>query len=239
MRLDYIKDSVVKFTGIDPSRLDFCDDFHIIVDKNVILLTNWRYDRRIMSLRALAIEDNVLRQNCSYKSTRIAHKNDDMKRTLFAEIDTCQWILGDKITSVYAQMETDKTLSLVMKTERGVLLSIEIALTLSEDTPPVTRHEIVGKEGMICDRSINEQVPFEAVYLFENDKKSPLTYTDMEASFYGLLPDEISLAENIIASIPGYRNNFEKCDEQQIEKVISAVYKSAELGENVKVEDIG
>lgn len=238
MRLDLIKEAVFKISGKSPEIFKINEDLYINIDKTSKKLTPWRHDRRLIAMRSLAIGDNVLRQNCSYKSTRVSHKSENIEHTLFTELDVCQWMLCDKIVSVYAQAVEDKILSLILKTERGILCSIEIALTLSSDTSPITKHEIVGKEGMISDRSINEQVPFEAVYLFEGGKKTPTTFTDMEASLYGLVPCEIALAENILAVILGYEDeSAPECDEKQIKRLMTAVCKSAELGEAVKAED--
>lgn len=181
-------------------------------------LMPWRYDRRLRALRGLSVENNVLRKICSYKSQRIGKKSENMKNVLMTELDICQCLTDDKINSVYAIGVGNETLSAILKTSKGILCNIEISLTLSEETSPVVRHELVGKEGMISDRSINEQVPVEAVYVFENDKKHPTTYTDMDPDMLGLNPAEIMVADNIIDILSS------KCNPQEI----NAIKKEAE-----------
>ena len=170
----------------------------VCIETKDYALTPWRFNTRLKELRNLASGVKSLRKNCSYKSLIATHKSADISKLLYSEIDTCQWILNDKIKYVYAFSQEDKMYSIMAKTYSGVLCQIEISTTLNDDTTPIVKHEIVGKEGMISDRSINEQVPVEAVYLFKDTEKHPEALTDTNLSSLGLTVLENQILDNII-----------------------------------------
>ena len=213
------------------------DDGKLYVDGVLFELMPWRYDRRLRAIRGLSVENNVLRKICSYKSQRIGSKSENMKNVLVSELDVCQWLTDDKIISVYAIGIGNETLSAILKTSKGILCNIEISLTLSDETSPVVKHEIVGKEGMISDRSINEQVPVEAVYVFENDKKHPITFTDMDPDMLGLNPEEIMVADNI-TDILKSRYNAEEIEKtkKEAEDLADFVMSARDTGKVLKWE---
>lgn len=223
MNYELIKSHISSRMDNNDSCWNLDKDGKFSVDGKEYKLMPWRYDRRLRAVRGLSVENNMLRKICSYKSQRIGRKSENMKNVLMAELDICQWLTDDKINSVYAIGIGNETLSAILKTSSGILCNIEISLTLSEETAPVIKHEIVGKEGMISDRSINEQVPVEAVYVFENDKKHPTTYTDMDPDMLGLNPAEIMIADNIIDILNS------KYNPQEIDKIKKEVEDLAEF----------
>ena len=218
------------------ARFNILGETLISFDNKEITLRPWRFDRRLLTLRYLAINENRLRTICSYKSSFIGKCSDDIEKVLYTELDTCMWMLDDSIVSVYAVGTEGRTMSLILRTEKDVLCNIEIALTLSEDTNTITKHEFVGKEGVISDRSINEQIPFEAVYLFESDKKDPLSYTDMDSLMFGLSPYEISVTDNIIEILKNpaeYTSDVES--DKKVKTLMNCVFESLKTGEVINV----
>lgn len=237
MRFELIKENIAKISGFDANQFDICDDTYIKIDNLKFPLTPWRFNRRLLSVKTLAVQDNVLRKVCSYKSSIVGNSSGNLKKVLYSELDTCEWILDDKIVSIYALASGDKALSIILKTKKDILCSIEIALTLSNDTAPVIKHELVGLEGMISDRSINEQIPVEAVYLFEENKKEPVTYTDMDACMFGLDPNEIMVVDNAVALIKNSINiDLAQKNMAWIEYLSDCVFESVNTGEVIKVE---
>lgn len=234
MQLELIKKSLAEYSGLDLTGAQITDDRFVTVNGEKFPLTPWRYDRRIGSMRRLAVKDNVLRRICSYKSVRIDHKDADIEKLLHNELDACQWILNDKIVSVFATKNQDKIFSLILRTEKDVLCSIEIMLSLSSETKPVVKHEMVGKEGMITDCSINEQLNAESIYVFESNKKFPEYFSDLPGALLGLTPYETAVLDNIEAVV-AKKVNFEKAweNEEEIKHLVECTYKSAELGERI------
>ena len=237
MDIEKIKNVASKISGTDATKLNMTDDLCLSFNGKNLRLTPWRYDRRLLAVRALSVEENRLRGICSYKSVVVHKASEDIKKLLLAELDTCQWLLDDSIVSVYAIGNPDKTLSVMMRTEGDILCSIEIATTLSEDTAPITRHEIVGLEGMISDRSINEQVPFEAIYVFEDGKKSPTTYTDMDSLMLGCTPYEVSVIDNILYLLDSREENGVENALEDIRYLCDCVMKSIETGSVIMIKE--
>lgn len=238
MRTDIIKEAITRVSGCDSGKWHLSDDMEFTVAGNVFPLLPWRFDRRLLTIRKLAIEDNVLRKICSYKSRIVGKCSDNLRKILYQELDVCEWLLNDKIVSVYAQKNGEKILSLILKTKKDILCSIEIALTLSENTPPVTKHEISGKEGLISDRSINEQIPVEAIYVFEQTTKKPEVYTDMDVTMLGLNPEEIMIADNIIAWFKNAPDlNILQKTTDRINYLADCVFQSVKISDTVKTEE--
>ncbi len=207
----------------------------VTIDGTVYPLTPWRYHRRLHTIRPLVLKTNVLKKVCNYKSQRLEQDGTDFFRCLHEELDTLEWMLDEKIVSVYAAINENKTLNAILKTESGILCNLTLATTLPQGTAPVVRHEFVGLEGMICDRSINEQIPVEAVYLFGENRTE--TYTDYDSKMLGLIPKEVMMVDNI-TQLVYHRPNVTVLNEsvKRIQYVTDCVLRSAETGEVVTVE---
>lgn len=231
MNKELIK-SAVSQTVTKMPEWDFCES-GVVVDGKEYKLTPWRFDIRLNGLHFLSAETKSLRKNCSYKALVATHKSEDIAKLLFTEIDVCQWLLNDKIKSVYSFMHEDKMCSVMLKTYGDVLCQMDISTTLSDESKPVVKHEIVGKEGMITDRSINEQIPVDSVYLFKDDEKYPEAMTDTNLHTIGLTPLENQILDNIVYFIMNGRAVLSPEDEDYILKVIEAINKSAASGEKV------
>ena len=207
-----------------------------IADK-IIPLMPWRFSRRLETIHELIYQDEAVKNLCSYKSIRIDHSGADLKELLYGELDTCEWLVGEKISYIFAVQNQDCALLAVAGMNSGVTGTIELAATLSMESVPVTHHEIIAVEGIITDRSINEQVPVEPVYLYTNNKKEPDGFTDMDISMYGLSPDEIEIVENTVFLL-------KKQDEhdlwQQRHKrlcyLTDCAFRSAKSGEKIYME---
>ena len=238
MRIDKITDAVLKMKNANFPNWEFCSDESININGEEFTLSPWRFNRRFLAMRSLAVHDNVLSKICSYKSQNVLECNKDLRKVLYAELDLCEWLIDDKIISFYVSGCENKILSLILRTKKGVLCNIEIALTLSPDSAPVIGHEIVGKEGMISDRSINEQIPVNSVYLFEQDKKMPESFTDMDADMLGMDPYEIMVSDNIIdllKSMPDYDVFLKESD--RLFKLTELVFQSVDVGDIISVSE--
>lgn len=200
-------------------------------------LTPWRFHLRLAEIRKLALDQQVLRKNCSYKSQIVTHCSENISDVLYAEVDVCQWLLDDKIKYVYGFSHGDKTISVMAKTQSGILCQLEIAATLNDQTTPITRHEIVGKEDMICDRSINEQVPVEAVYAFRDDEKYPEAMTDTNLFTLGLAVEENQVFDNVIDLLIHRKNAVSEQEKTQNHNVICAIRESIRSGKRVYVKE--
>lgn len=204
---------------------------------NVYPLTPWRYNRRLFEVRNLAVKTKSLRDICSYKSQRIETSDVNIYSVLYEELDTCEWILADKIISVFADINANKYITLILKTKCGILCNINISATLPLNATPITRHEIVGKEGMISDRAINELIPAESLYLFSEEIEE--SFTDNDLYMLGLTPNEVMVADNIIQLLTNKPDvSLLEMENARNEYLVSCVKKSAKKGGIVIVGEI-
>lgn len=214
----------------------FEEDAVRIGDDRVPLMF-WRFDRRLTEMRGL-VGQSVC-QLCAYKSVRVDHAGEDFDAILLREIDVCQWLLGQDIVSVYAISSGDKALLALAETASGIVCAIDLAATLSPESKVITRHEITGVEGLITDRAINEQIPIDALYLFQKDRKHPETFTDMDYSMLGLNPEEIQVVDFVIDLLADPTQYGElQSRYERLKKLVGVVRKSIETGEKVFVEEV-
>lgn len=209
-------------------------DNAVKVDEKIYLLTPWRYNRQLIEIRNLAIKTKALRDICSYKSQRFETANKNIFSLLSEELDTCEWILDDKIVSVFADINRDKYMSLILKTESGILCNIVISTTLPKGTNPISKHEIVGKEGMISERPVSIQIPEQGTYLFSEEKVA--TYTDNDLYMFGLTPREVMITDNIIDLVSNKPNtDLYKESTERNKYLITCVKQSSEISNVVIV----
>ncbi len=211
---------------------------NVIIDGISYKPTPWRDDRNLNSLHYLSVESASVAGLCSYKATRIEPKTADIDELIYCELDICRWLTDDEIASVYALSNSGKTMSLMLKTKKGILCAIDIATTLSEETSPIIKHEITGTEGMISDRCINEHIPSKDIYVFEDSKKDPTTYIDIDLYVTGLSPEETYTAENIIKLIES--RELREAALKNMEKLLKcteAIKQSIEIGDVVRLEE--
>ena len=207
------------------------------VDDKIYKPMPWRYDCRLRTLYHLAIENESVSGLCSYKATVVESKDADVYELLYRELDVCQWVLNDKIASVYALSNGGRTISLIAKTKKKVMCAIDIATTLSDETTPITRHEIVGQQGVISDRCFDEKIPTKTVYVFEDDKMNPSSYADLDLFLNGLNPEEVNMSEYMTDVIT--KSEFrEETTKTHIEilQIIDCVNASLKTGDVVKTE---
>ncbi len=190
-----------KVDGIFNGAYDWSFESETAVKYNgkVIPLAFWRHKHRLLATRKLTTIDKLLERVCSYKSVRFEKASSDVFEMLRQELDALEWLLDEKITSIYAIEKDEVTIMAIVKTNNDTLCQINVATTLAEDTKAIVKHEFVGEEGMASDRTINEQVPVDAIYVFNRENKHPETYTDIDFGMLGLTEEEVVMADSVAA----------------------------------------
>lgn len=216
--------------------LSFTPNGFAIIEGQSFKLTPWRYDIFLKAVHTLSVEWNSLDKICSYKANIVESEKADLRELLYAELDTCEWLLDDRIKTVYA-LSSKQTVSAVLTTEKGILCSLDIATTLSNESTPVIRHEIVGKEGVISDRSITERIPSMPTYVFTNDKKHPESYDDMNLYIDGLTPRETYAFENV-KDLLAYKDLRKEAFQRnlRLSKLTDCINRSLKSGKAEKME---
>lgn len=232
--MDYnvCKNAIKKKLNID---VEFAENA-VVINNQTYELMPTRFSRRLKAMRTLC-ESGTLGTVCSYKSVTVEHKCKSLKRIVMCALDECEWLLDDKINSIYSVTNGRNTSYCIVTTSKGYTGAIDVSTTLSSDTAPITRHEITGVEGMITDRSINEQIPVEAVYMFNSNQKIPETFTDVDMYMYGLNPEEVMVCDNISelvlneASCKFFKNQYDR-----LEYLFECAEKSARTGDKITTE---
>jgi len=231
-----IKDYVNTLTENKVTNWDVANGV-VCVDGVSFKAAPWRYDRKLKALHYLSVEYKAVEELCSYKAMRVESKNADMYDILYAELDTCEWLLDDELVSVYALANGGKTMSVVMKTKKEILCTIDIATTLNEKSVPVPKHEMVGKRGYIGDRSIHEHVPSQDIYVFQEDKEYPAFHGAPDLPNLELAPEEVIVSESIadiLTNPDGVAEALKR--HKKILHYVDCVNRSLESGEVIAVE---
>ena len=180
---------------------EFDGESAIRVDGKTLPLAKWIFYHQLDAMRLIAIKDKLVNRICSYKSTVIYSEDSDLFQALREELGTCEWILDEKIKSIYGVYKESRTVSLIIKTVNDTLCSINVATTLSDQTAPIVKHEIVGEEGFVSDRAVNEQIPVNAIYLYNDKEKHPETFTDIDFNMLGLTVSEVIVADSVMGAL--------------------------------------
>ena len=200
MNYDLIKKTVDRILE-NKYEWEFQGESAIKVDGKTLPLAKWIFYHQLEAMRLIAINDKLVNRICSYKSTVIYSATKDLFEILREELGTCEWILDEKIKSIYGVYKESRTVSLIIKTVNDTLCSINVSTTLSDQTAPIVKHEIVGQEGFISDRAVNEQIPVNAIYLYNDKEKHPETFTDIDFNMLGLTVSEVIIADSVIGAL--------------------------------------
>ena len=200
MNYDLIKKTVDRILE-NKYEWEFQGESAIKVDGKTLPLAKWIFYHQLEAMRNIALKDKLINRICSYKSTVFYSASKDLFEILREELGTCEWILDERIKSIYGVYKESRTVSLIIKTINGTLCSINVATTLSDQTTPIVKHEIVGEEGFISDRAVNEQIPVNAIYLYNDKEKHPETFTDIDFNMLGLTVSEVIIADSVIGAL--------------------------------------
>lgn len=196
-------------------------------------LLPWRWERRLVELKNLAqgtAASGALENISVLRVAHITKKNADLEKTLKRELDICEFIIGSSAAEIFAIGDLEKTINVIMKLENGVVCTVEVSATLSDDVKDIDKHEIIAEKGVACDRVVDTQIPQSSIYLFA-DNKEPKEYQDVDAELYGLNIDEIAVVRQ---SFDLTANNYTlDADVNHLDKLMEAVKASLQNTKNI------
>lgn len=166
----------------------------VVIEGERHALLPWRWERRIVELKNLAQGTAASGKLEGISVMRVAHidkKTSDLWSVLRRELDICEFVIGSEAAEIFAIQNLEKAMNVIMKLKNGVVCTIELATTLSEDAKVIDKHEIIAQKGVACDRVVDTQVPQSSIYLFTDDEKAE--FQDVDAELYGLSIDEIAV----------------------------------------------
>jgi hypothetical protein len=153
-------------------------------DKNVadsvVPLLYWRSKRKYIELKDI-LKSRVVEDPCLFRFSHINNEIDsELMFLLYRELDLVEYITGQRIISVSAVLSGNISGNILCYLENKVIGSIEVSRQMPENTPPIERHEIIGRRGSASDTVVDTQITQHSIYLFAKDKEEEFTDYDME-----------------------------------------------------------
>ncbi len=167
------------------------EDLIFIKDEKEIPLLPWRRERRFIELKNL-VNDGTLEGISTMRTCRIDKVNKSLNDLIYCELDLCEWILDSKVQSIFTVKNGDRVANIVVKLQSGVVCTIELATTLSNDVNVIDKHEIIAQRGVASDRVVDTQIPQQSIYVFTN-KEKPLTYIDVDFELYNYNVEDVAI----------------------------------------------
>ena len=198
-------------------------------------LLPWRSERRFAELKGM-LKDGTLKDPCVLRTTRIDHRNVDLKDMIRREFDIAEFLFDAKIMTIYAVMADDKLANMVAKLDCGVVVNFELAATLAPEAQVVDKHEIIASVGVALDKVVDTQIMQNSIYVY-NDGKNPETYTDVDFELFGLTIDEIARVRCAFAALkdPALLEKMTR-QSKRLDKLTDLAMESAATGKKLTVE---
>ena len=155
----------------------------------------WRYIDSYISMRNCLTDGTVL-QKSMMKTTVIDTAEISLSKMILRETDICLWMMDDKVESVYA-LGNDRTATIIFRFFSGMVGTIDVANTLASGQAPIQRYEIIGTDGVVTNKSVDELFRQDALYCFSADGRVE-GYTDFDMELYGYSIDECALVRSIL-----------------------------------------
>ena len=156
------------------------DDGHywLMLDGKRHLLMPWRTNKRLNNMRqvmtpAFAAGVSAMKSEC------VVQQCYPLSALAAREIDICEWVLGDKIVSVFALTDESRVFHLIGRMSRGARITIDITNALHENVRETERHEVFAKGGSLVDLPVGMQLATEDIYAFRSDSEYPETYSEV------------------------------------------------------------
>ena len=210
--------------GIE-KKIRLIDRDTVVIDGERHTLLPWRSERRIIELKNIAM---TMQGISMIRVSRIDKKRADIMKMFCREADICEFVLGSAIKEIFAVENSGKAMNAVLKTESGVVCTLELAATLSDEKNVIDKHEIISQNGVACDRGVDTQIPQQSVYVLKAGENKE--YTDTDAELYGLSSEDASIARQCFETA---RGNVCFCNQAgHLQDLAAACRKSIETEEN-------
>ena len=196
-----------------------------IVDGIRVPLLSHRSERRFIELRNI-VQGGTLSGVSVMRTARIIQRGSDLYKTLYRELDICEFVLGESICSIMV-MNNDAALNAIARTNNGIVCTIEISATLSAGEPPKDKHEIISQQGIACDVVVDAQLRQDSIYVFGDENTQ---FTDVDFELYGLTAEDAAVIRYVFA-VAKQQSARQMCDQhQRLSVLVDMAIKSAASG---------
>lgn len=149
----------------------------------------WRCNRKYVELEKL-VSSNTLEHLCLLRFCHLTDAKTELKDLLYREFDIAEFVTGHKIVALHAAFTNERSGSVIIKLDNGVIGSIEVGNLLPEGQAEVDRHEMIARRGVGSDIVVDTQLPQQSIYLM-TDK--PEAFKDTDSELFGLNDKQIEL----------------------------------------------
>ena len=159
--------------------------YWLMMEEKRYLLMPWRTNKRLNNMRqvmtpAFAAGVSAMKSEC------VVQQCYPLASLAAREIDICEWVLGDKVESVFALTDESRVFHLIGRMSRGARITIDITNALHENVRETERHEVFAKGGSLVDLPVGMQLATEDIYAFRSDSEYPETFSEviLDDTFY-------------------------------------------------------
>ncbi|MBR2453663.1 MAG: hypothetical protein IKB35_01535 [Clostridia bacterium] len=208
---------------------------HILrIGEERIPLLYHRYEPRINALHGYG---RSTLENCCLNTYSFVGSDVSLEELLWRELDLAEYILGSKIVKITAFVNGGAC-NLIAKTALGTLANLELGNTMASGTIPQFSHRLITKHGMASDRTVNNMVEQNGIYLFGNNDTRPLTFDEGDYYLFGLSESESTEVSYIYGIIKGAVDRQELISQnKRLKGLVKAAFESSRLGKSVFVSE--
>ena len=152
--------------------------YWLLLSEKRFLLMPWRTNKRLNNMRQVMTPEFAAGVS-AMKSECVVQRCYPLEALAAKEIDICEWVLGDKITEVFALTDEAQVFHLIGRMESGARITIDITNALHEGVRETERHEVFAKGGSLVDLPVGMQLATEDIYTFRMDSDIPETYSEV------------------------------------------------------------
>lgn len=212
------------------TKAELKDRSTVLIDGREIPLLSHRFERRFTELKNI-VEGGTLIGVSVMRVARIVSKNSDVFDELLRELDLCRYILGKRIVAITA-VQNDNTLNVIATAESGIVCTIEISATLSDNEQPKDKHEIISQRGIACDIAVDTQLKQDSVYFFGDENKK---FTDVDFELYGLSAEDVAVVRSAFSIAQNNSADQMITTYKELESMVEKAKESVKTGERQEV----
>jgi len=183
---------------------DFFDT--LTFDNETIPLLKWRYNPKIhtMHLNFTTSRVSTLGAPSTIRSFDFAPSCETMEQLLAREIDIAEFFVDSQIISAMG-FGNDKAANFIFHMKNGVMVHMEVSVTMPSDAERESKHVLYTTNGMISDTATDKVVDSKQIHVF-TDNQNPVCYTDFDVNLYGLTLEEQDIAYACYGLMTGIEN---------------------------------
>ena len=190
----------------------------------------WRCNRKYVELEKL-VSSNTLEHPCLLRFCHLTDANTELKELLYREFDLAEFITGHKIVALHAAFTDERSGSVIITLDNGIIGSVEVGNLLPEGQAEVDRHEIIARRGVGSDIVVDTQIPQQSIYLMTQE---PETFKDTDSELFGLDDKQIEKVRAYFALLKdNSKKEWHAAQDAHISAAVKAAFESNETHKKI------